>query len=348
MKLEKVALKSLVLDPKNVRDHSEASIKAIAESLEAFGQRKPVVITSDNTVVTGNGTVQAAGSLGWSDIEVVRVPSDWSDEKVAAFAIADNRTAEFSSWSTDALLEALGTFELEDLEVVGFTEGDIEDLLDLKRNPFTMERVDITLLKPHKRNYQEHPDDQLEHIIKSIETHGFYRNIVVARDNTILAGHGVVKAALKMGKKRIPVIRLDIDPDEPRALKVITSDNEINNLAVVDDRALTEMLRDVMTNDVVGLSGTGFDAEQLAALTMVTRHKSEIEDKNAAAEWLGMPEFEQADKVLKVVVNFESADDREAFAQAIGQKFTDKTNSVWFPFKEKRDIQSLKFDYEDE
>lgn len=347
MKLESIELSALTLDPKNARHHSPESVKAIGDSLAEFGQRKPVVITSDGVVVTGNGTVQAALSLGWKKIDAVKVPADWSDDKIAAFAIADNRTSEFSSWSTDALLKQLEGFDPATLEIVGFTEGDIDDLLDLKKNPFVMERVDIKSLKPHPRNYQEHPDDQLDHIIKSIEAHGFYRNIVVARDNTILAGHGVVKAATKMGKKRIPVIRLDIEADDPRALKVMTSDNEINNLADVDDRALTEMLREIMLDDSQGLGGTGFDAEQLAALTMVTRHKSEIEDKNAAAEWLGMPEFEQADKVYKVVVNFESLEDRQAFAEYVGQKFTDKTNSIWFPFKEKRDIMSLKFDYDD-
>ena len=348
MKLESVDLTALTLDPANARHHSEVSIAAIADSLEEFGQRKPVVVTADNVVVTGNGTVQAALELGWKKIDAVRIPADWSAEKIAAYAIADNRTSEFSTWSTDALLQSLESFDVETLDIIGFSEGDIEDLLDLKKNPFVMERVDIKSLKPHPRNYQEHPDDQLDHIIKSIEAHGFYRNIVVARDNTILAGHGVVKAATKMGKKRIPVIRLDIDADDPRALKVMTSDNEINNLADVDDRALTEMLREIMQDDTQGLTGTGFDAEQLAALTMVTRHKSEIEDKNAAAEWLGMPEFEQADKVFKVVVNFESLEDRAAFAEYVGQKFTDKTNSIWFPFKEKRDIMSLKFDYDDE
>jgi ParB-like chromosome segregation protein Spo0J len=343
MKLEKIDLAVLVLDPKNAREHSAASVSAIAESLEAFGQRKPVVITADDVVVTGNGTVQAALSLGWKQIECVRVPSDWSDDKIAAFAIADNRTAEFSSWSTDALLEALGSFDDVDLEVVGFSQGDIEDLLDLKKNPFVMERVDIHLLKPHARNYQDHPDDQLEHIIKSIETHGFYRNIVVARDNTILAGHGVVKAALKMGKKRIPVIRLDIDPDEPRALKVITSDNEINNLAVVDDRALTEMLREVMQDDGSDLVGTGFNDEQLTALVMNSRAANEIQSKNEAAEWLGMPDYDPVDVTIKLVVSFKTMEDREQFAELLGYKLTDKTKSVWYPDRDRDDISSVMF-----
>lgn len=343
MKLESIELSVLTLDPQNARHHSPESVKAIGESLSEFGQRKPVVITSDNIVVTGNGTVQAALSLGWKKIDAVRIPADWSADKIAAYAIADNRTSEFSSWSTDALLEQLEGFDPSTLEIIGFTDGDIDDLLDLKKNPFVMERVDIKSLKAHPRNYQEHPDDQLDHIIKSIETHGFYRNIVVARDNTILAGHGVVKAATKMGKKRIPVIRLDIDADDPRALKVMTSDNEINNLADVDDRALTEMLREIMEHDGSDLSGTGFNNEQLTALVMNSRPAHEIQSKAEANEWLGMPDYEPVDSAIKMVVSFKSMEDREEFARVLGYKLTDKTKSVWYPDRDRDDISSVMF-----
>ena len=57
-----------------------------------------------------------------------------------------------------------------------------------------IETIDIEKLIPHPDNYKEHPDQQLDHIIRSIEDHGFYRNVVIAKDNTILAGHGVVLA----------------------------------------------------------------------------------------------------------------------------------------------------------
>jgi ParB-like chromosome segregation protein Spo0J len=72
---------------------------------------------------------------------------------------------------------------------------------------FTPEDVALDDLKPHPRNYQQHPDDELAHIMESIKTHGFYRNVVIARDGTILAGHGVTQAARKLGYTHVPVIR---------------------------------------------------------------------------------------------------------------------------------------------
>lgn len=55
---------------------------------------------------------------------------------------------------------------------------------------YDIEHVDPKRLKPHPRNYRGHPDDQLAHIERSIRDNGVYRNVLVARDYTILAGHG--------------------------------------------------------------------------------------------------------------------------------------------------------------
>ena len=59
---------------------------------------------------------------------------------------------------------------------------------------YPVESVAIETLKAHPKNYKKHPIKQLEHLMKSIEEHGFYRNVIIAKDSTILAGHGVVQA----------------------------------------------------------------------------------------------------------------------------------------------------------
>jgi ParB-like chromosome segregation protein Spo0J len=62
-----------------------------------------------------------------------------------------------------------------------------------------LETVRLDSLKPHSKNYHYHPDDEIEHIMESVKEHGVYRNIVVAREGTILAGHGVVEAMRRLG-----------------------------------------------------------------------------------------------------------------------------------------------------
>lgn len=203
----------------------------------------------------------------------------------------------------------------------------------------------IADLTPHPRNYRDHPDDQLAHIEKSLREHGFYRPVVVAKDKTILAGHGLVMAATRMGLKSVPVVVLPIASDSPQAMKVLTGDNEIARLGEVDDRALTNMLRDVLLTDEDGLMGTGFDESMLSALVMVTRPASEIEDHDAAAEWVGMPDFEPADAPITMTIRFDSEDDRDAFIEHIGATVTKRGTawSTWWPDREKADQTAVKF-----
>lgn len=120
MQIEMVAIESLTPDPKNARTH-EKGIPELAKSLVEFGQRKPLVVWQD-TVVAGNGLLEAAISLGWSEIAIARTPDDWTHDRAQAFALADNKTAELSGWDT-LVLEDI-RFDLDkigwDLEEFGF------------------------------------------------------------------------------------------------------------------------------------------------------------------------------------------------------------------------------------
>lgn len=128
------------------------------------------------------------------------------------------------------------------------------------------ELVPLSSLKPHPRNYRSHPEEQLKHLCESIRRHGFYRNVVCAKDLTILAGHGVALAAAKLGIASVPIVRLPIAADSPQALKVLAADNETPRLSDNDDLVLAGLLRDIRDRDEFGLLGTGFDDESLAAL----------------------------------------------------------------------------------
>lgn len=118
MKIENVPITSLQLDDRNARVHSEKNLKAIAGSLSTFGQRRPIVVWN-NVVIAGNGTLQAAQSIGWSEIDIVRVPADWDIDKARAYALADNRTAELADWDAEILAN-----HLIELDAVGYEIGD--------------------------------------------------------------------------------------------------------------------------------------------------------------------------------------------------------------------------------
>jgi site-specific DNA-methyltransferase (adenine-specific) len=119
MKIKTLQIKDLTPDPNNARQHDDKNLKAIQGSLKQFGQRKPIVITEAGVIVAGNGTVEAAKRLGWTQIEAVEVPNDWTPDQIKAFAIADNRTAELANWDKEIL-----TTQLLDLEEAGFEIAD--------------------------------------------------------------------------------------------------------------------------------------------------------------------------------------------------------------------------------
>ena len=131
MQIENLDIATLVPDPQNARAHDDTNLQAIAGSLSQFGQRKPIVITYDNKVVAGNGTLAAAKSLGWSKIDCVRVPKDWSADQVKAFALADNRTAELATWQPEVLAAQLEELTAAGIDVAEFgfknDDGSIDD-----------------------------------------------------------------------------------------------------------------------------------------------------------------------------------------------------------------------------
>jgi len=141
MKIETLKIADLTFDPTNARIHDDQNLQAIQGSLSQFGQRKPVVITHENVIVAGNGTVQAATLLGWDTVSAVRVPADWSDDQVKAFALADNRTAELADWNHVELSEQLTELSLADWDVksLGFGEYQILDVRpDEVDDPFSL------------------------------------------------------------------------------------------------------------------------------------------------------------------------------------------------------------------
>jgi ParB-like chromosome segregation protein Spo0J len=110
--IQTVPIDSVSPDPANVRKHSEKDLAATMGSLRRFGQQHPLVIDSKGVVRAGSGRLEAARRLGWKTIDVVE--TELSETELAAFSIADNRTAELSGWDVDALSRTLAAIKDED------------------------------------------------------------------------------------------------------------------------------------------------------------------------------------------------------------------------------------------
>lgn len=119
-------------------------------------------------------------------------------------------------------------------------------------------------LLPYARNARTHSEDQVAQIAASIVEFGFTNPILAGSDGIIVAGHGRLTAAQKLGLEVVPVVVLDhLTPTQRRAL--IIADNRIAENAGWDDAMLRVEL-DALRDDDFDLSLTGFDADALADL----------------------------------------------------------------------------------
>src|SRR3954454_21724571 len=127
--------------------------------------------------------------------------------------------------------------------------------------PETLERWPLDRLVPHARNARTHSDDQIAQIAGSIAEFGFVNPVLVGDDDVIVAGHGRVLAARKLGLTEAPVIVLaHLSATQCRALMI--ADNRIADNAGWDDEMLAAELAALRGEDV-DLGLLGFDEAEL-------------------------------------------------------------------------------------
>lgn len=112
LEIEYLPIAELEAYENNTRRHGSEDVDAIANSIKQFGFSDPVGIWSDhNVIVEGHGRVQAAKSLGMTEVPVIRL-DHMTDEQRRAYGIAHNRTAELSDWDMDMLKKELDSLDL--------------------------------------------------------------------------------------------------------------------------------------------------------------------------------------------------------------------------------------------
>lgn len=71
------------------------------------------------------------------------------------------------------------------------------------------EMVDISLLKPYKKNTKKHNQTQIDNVAESIRKFGFVQPFVIDKNNEVVIGHCRLLAAQKLGIKELPCVRVD-------------------------------------------------------------------------------------------------------------------------------------------
>lgn len=116
---------------RNPRIIPQAAVDAVAKSIQAFGFRQPIVVDGKGVILAGHTRYRAALQLGLSEVPVVW-QTDISAIQAQGYRIADNKTAELSTWDRDALdIEVLDIAAQcdADLDALGLPDWELERIL---------------------------------------------------------------------------------------------------------------------------------------------------------------------------------------------------------------------------
>lgn len=119
------------------------------------------------------------------------------------------------------------------------------------------ENVNISKLKPYENNARTHSPEQIDKIVRSIEEFGFINPVLIDGDFGIIAGHGRVMAATKMGMTEVPCLFIE-DLTEAQKRAYIIADNKLALDAGWDDELLRIEIGELQAMDF-DVSLTGFD-----------------------------------------------------------------------------------------
>ena len=120
--------------------------------------------------------------------------------------------------------------------------------MDLVFAPSQIETWPIDRLRPYARNAKIHGTDQVAKIAASIAMFGWTVPCMVADDVELIAGHGRVLAAIMLGLKDVPVIRLShLDEAERRAYRI--ADNKLTELGGWGEALLLSELQALLAED---------------------------------------------------------------------------------------------------
>ena len=124
-----------------------------------------------------------------------------------------------------------------------------------------LETIAIDRLIPYARNSRSHSDEQVAQVAASIREFGFTNPVLIDGEGGIIAGHGRVMAARKLGMADVPCIRLAHLSDAQKRAYII-ADNKLALNAGWDEEILALELLDLRGEDFA-LPLSGFTSEEL-------------------------------------------------------------------------------------
>ena len=126
---------------------------------------------------------------------------------------------------------------------------------------YLIKLIPVESLIPYARNARTHSDAQVAQIAASIKEFGFTNPVLIDSGNGIIAGHGRVMAARKLGMSEVPCIELAHLTDTQKRAYIL-ADNKLALNAGWDDELLSLELGELKELDF-DLELTGFSLDEI-------------------------------------------------------------------------------------
>jgi hypothetical protein len=220
--------------------------------------------------------------------------------------------------------------------------------------------IDINKVKQNKNNPRLIRDEKYLDLLESItESPSMMslREVVLDKDYVIQGGNQRHKACKELGWKQIPY-------------KMYTEEMYKQDLAArraaakkKNEKYIKESYEDLCKEFVIKDNGSygemdwkvaregGWKIEKMEKwgqdVPDFGNHERLEEVNSEDGEWVGMPEFSAKNPSKKIIIHFETEEDREAFTKEYKMKFTQKQANAWstnYPFKDRDDLSSVKFE----
>ncbi len=207
----------------------------------------------------------------------------------------------------------------------------------MKQNEIEFIEIEINQIKPNPDNPRIIKDKDFKKLVESIKTAPWMlkiKPIVIDENMIILGGNQRWRACQSAKMKTIPVVKASSLTEEQK-VEFIYKDN-LHSGQWDWDAVANNMEPDK-------LDDWGFKVPQFGNNDILDK----VNESDETDEWVGMPEFEHKEAPLKIVVSFQTEEDREEFAEIHKLQFIKKQQNAWMtrhPFVERQDLSSLKFE----
>ncbi len=140
-----------------------------------------------------------------------------------------------------------------------------------------VQEVAVADLRPYERNAKTHGEGQVEKIAESIRAFGFLSPLLIDGDMNVIAGHGRIMAAKKLGIDKVPCVFIEGLTDEQRRAYIL-ADNRLTELGGWNmDIVNVELQELVDTNFDISLIGFDMNSMTTEALEL---ESGDEEDNN--------------------------------------------------------------------